>query len=72
MFEVIWFILKCIIDFLKMLFSIDVGVCSLGVVMCVCFIFFPTIIMIVDFFKASTGDVSFALLNNNENRGRNK
>lgn len=41
-----------------MLFSIDVGFTSLGVMMCICFIFLPTVLLVVDFLKSSAGDAS--------------
>ena len=38
MLEVLKFILKCVIQFVSMLFKIDVGFTNLGVVMCICYI----------------------------------
>lgn len=51
MLEVLKFYIKCIIDFISMLFTIDVGFTSLGMVMCICFIFFPTVIVFVRIIK---------------------
>lgn len=53
MLEVFKFILKCVLDFLSMLFSIDVGFTNLGVVMCICYILFPMILVLVNFLKSS-------------------
>lgn len=47
MFEVLKFIIRCIGQFLAMLFTIDVGFTSLGMVMCICFIFFPIVLTFV-------------------------
>lgn len=61
MFDVLRFIFRCVIQFCEMLFTIDVGFSNLGSVMCVVFIILPLMLVIVDFLKASSGDVSFAL-----------
>ena len=53
MLEVLKFILKCVIQFVSMLFKIDVGFTSLGVVMCICYILFPMLLFIVNFLKTS-------------------
>lgn len=54
MIEVLKFIFKCTTDFLKMLFTIDVGSgLNLGVVMCVIFIFLPLVLTIINFFKVT-------------------
>lgn len=53
MLEVIKFILKLVVDFVAMLFTIDVGFTSLGMVMCICFIFFPVVLAFVNFLKGS-------------------
>lgn len=52
MLEVIKFILEKVIEFLKMLFSIDVGNnMSLGLFMCIIFIFLPLVLVVVNFLK---------------------
>lgn len=52
MIEVLKFILKFVSDFIKMLFTIDVGSgLSLGLVMCVVFIFLPLVLMVINFLK---------------------
>lgn len=52
MIEVLKFILKFVADFIKMLFTIDVGSgLSLGLVMCVVFIFLPLVLIVVNFLK---------------------
>lgn len=53
MLEVLKFILKCVIQFVSMLFKIDVGFTNLGVVMCICYILFPMLLFIVNFLKTS-------------------
>ena len=52
MFECIKFILSSVVDFIAMLFTIDVGNgFSLGLVMCVVFIFLPTCLVLFNFLK---------------------
>lgn len=52
MVEVLKFILKFVADFIKMLFTIDVGNgLSLGLVMCVVFIFLPLVLIVINFLK---------------------
>lgn len=52
MIEVLKFIFKCTTDFLKMLFTIDVGSgLTLGLVMCVVFIFLPLVLLVINFLK---------------------
>lgn len=51
MFEVFGFIFKCIGQFIEMLFSIDIGPMSLGLFMCIIFIFFPIFLAFVNFLK---------------------
>ena len=53
MLKVISFILNCVIDFAKMLFTIDIGDgLNLGLLMCIIFIFLPMIIRIVYFLRS--------------------
>lgn len=52
MLEVLKFILNCIVKFLDMLFSIDIGNnMNLGLLMCVVFIFLPLVIVFINFLK---------------------
>lgn len=52
MIEVLEFVLKQVIKFLHMLFSIDIGhSMDLGTLMCVCFIFLPLVLFFVSFLK---------------------
>ncbi len=52
MLDVLKFILDCVIDFLEMLFTIDVGNnMSLGLIMCVIFIFLPLVLVFLNFIK---------------------
>ena len=53
MLEVLKFILKSVVQFVSMLFRIDVGFTNLGVVMCICYILFPMLLVIVNFLKSS-------------------
>lgn len=57
MIEVLKFIFKCLTDYLKMLFTIDVGSgLSLGLVMCVVFIFLPLVLLVINFLKITLVD----------------
>ena len=48
MLQVLRFLLNTVIDFMKMLFTVDVGDgLNLGLVMCIVFIFFPMILRVV-------------------------
>lgn len=51
MLQVIKFILKCIANFVSMLFTIDIGDMSLGTLMCIIFIFLPVLLSVVTFLK---------------------
>ena len=52
MFECIEFIFKIMTDFLKMLFTINIGNnMSLGLLMCIIFIFFPIVLLFINFLK---------------------
>ena len=52
MFECIKFIFKIMTDFLKMLFTINIGNnMSLGLLMCIIFIFFPIVLLFINFLK---------------------
>lgn len=57
MIEVLKFIFKCTADFLKMLFTIDVGNgLTLGLLMCVVFIFLPLALIVINFLKVTLVD----------------
>lgn len=52
MIKVLSFILSSIIEFIKMLFTIDLGNgFNLGLLMCLCFIFLPMMLRIINFIK---------------------
>ncbi len=52
MLEVLKFILEKTVEFLKMLFTIDVGNnLNLGLMMCIIFIFLPLVLVVVGFLK---------------------
>jgi len=54
MFECIKFIFKIVTDFIKMLFTIDIGSgMSLGLFMCIIFIVLPALLSLFTFFKNS-------------------
>ena len=57
MIECLYFIFGLIVDFIKMLFTIDIGHgLSLGLFMCIIFIFLPMVLMIVNFIKVQVID----------------
>ena len=57
MIDVIKFLFEYTIKFLSMLFTIDVGNgINLGTMMCIVFIFLPTVLFVVNFLKASLID----------------
>lgn len=57
MLQVLRFLLKITADFLKMLFTIDVGDgMNLGLVLCIVFIFLPLVLSVVKFLKATLID----------------
>jgi len=77
--EVISFVLKCIVDFVSMLFTVDIGhSISLGTLMCVCFIFLPIASYVINFLKGEfIGEFddffdTRANKGNNENKKENK
>ncbi len=52
MLQVLKFILERVVEFLKMLFTINVGDnISLGLMMCILFIFLPLVLVVVNFLK---------------------
>lgn len=52
MLDVFKFILKCVAQFITMLFEIDVSdSLSLGLLMCIIFIFLPLVLLFVNFLK---------------------
>lgn len=51
MLECLKFIFSIILEFLYMLFDIDIGFTSLGTLMCVTFIFLPMVLTIINFIK---------------------
>ena len=51
MLDVLKFILKCVIDFMAMLFTIDLGFTNLGALMCIVYIFLPTMLFVVNFLR---------------------
>lgn len=70
MIEVLKFILKFVADFIKMLFTIDVGSgLSLGLVMCVVFIFLPLVLIVINFLKTVLVD---EIDESYDSRNRNK
>ena len=51
MLECLKFVFNCIIEFLSMLFTIDVGFTNLGALMCIVYIFLPVVLIIINFIK---------------------
>lgn len=51
MLEALKFVFGLIIQFIKMLFTIDVGFTNLGTLMCIVYIFLPVILTIINFLK---------------------
>lgn len=74
MYDVLKFIIKCITDFMAMLFTIDVGFTSLGMLMCICFIFFPVVLAFIHTIKFVIIDEfdNWYDYNKNMHYGRNK
>ena len=77
MFEVLKFIFKITADFIKMLFTIDVGNgINLGLVLCVLFIFLPIFLKLVNFLKGTMldeVDEAYDFINrNNKKKDRDK
>lgn len=56
MFDVLKFIFKCVIEFISMLFTIDVGFTNLGALMCIVNIFLPMVLFIIQFIKGELLD----------------
>lgn len=70
MFECIKFIFKIMTDFLKMLFTIDIGNnMSLGMLMCVIFIFFPIVLSFINFLKHTGGEIDLIELKSRKRGG---
>lgn len=51
MLDVFKFIFNCVLEFISMLFTIDVGFTSLGALMCIVYIFLPVVLIIINFIK---------------------
>ena len=65
MLEVLRFIFSTIIDFLSMLFTIDLGNgLNLGLLMCIVFIFFPIMLRVINLLKNYANDVTADELSN--------
>ena len=56
MLEVLKFIFKCVIEFISMLFTIDLGFTNLGALMCIVYIFLPVVLFIINFIKGQVLD----------------
>lgn len=76
MLDVLKFILKSVADFISMLFKVDIGEgLSLGLLMCVIFIFLPLFLTFVNFLKiviVDEIDESYDLSNRNKKKGSDK
>ena len=51
MLECLKFIMESVLVYVHMLFTIDVGFTNLGTLMCIVFIFLPTVLGIINFIK---------------------
>ena len=51
MLECLKFIFNCVIEFISMLFTIDIGFTNLGSLMCIVYIFLPVVLIIINFIK---------------------
>lgn len=51
MLDILKFLFTYIIEFVKILFNVDIGFTSLGVVFCIVYILLPIMIMIISFAK---------------------
>lgn len=60
MLEVFKFIFRCIAQFISMLFSVDLGFMSLGMLMCIVFIILPLFLSIINFLKYIGDDFDLA------------
>ena len=70
MIECIKFIFGLFAEFLKMLFTIDLGNgMSLGMFMCVIFIFLPTVLILINFLKHADDIELFEMFRNRRNKG---
>lgn len=73
MLDVFKFIFNCVIEFLSMLFTIDVGFTNLGVLMCIIYIFLPVVLVIINFIKKQLiEEFDDYYDNTSENKNRNK
>jgi len=51
MLDTLKFIFNCVLEFISMLFTIDVGFTNLGALMCIVYIFLPVVLFIINFIK---------------------
>lgn len=51
MLDTLKFIFNCVLEFISMLFTIDVGFTNLGALMCIIYIFLPIVLFIINFIK---------------------
>lgn len=51
MLDIIKFIFQCIAQLISMLFEIDLGFTSLGIFMCIIFIFLPLVLGVINILK---------------------
>lgn len=51
MLDTLKFIFNCVLEFISMLFTIDVGFTNLGALMCIVYIFLPVMLVIINFIK---------------------
>lgn len=51
MLDCLKFVFNCVLEFISMLFTIDLGFTNLGALMCIVYIFLPVILIIINFIK---------------------
>ena len=73
MLEVLRFIFSYIVQFISMLFTIDLGNnLNLGLLMCIVFIFLPMMLRIINFLKMYSTEVIADELNTPQKKGGKK
>lgn len=75
MLQIVSFFLKCIADFIKMLFKVSLDYTlglSFGSFFCICFIFLPMVLRVANFLKQYATDALLDDFEKSENKRRRK
>lgn len=73
MLQILKFIFQQTANFISMLFTIDIGDgLSLGLLMCIVFIFLPMMLRIINFLKMYANDVVADTVEDNSKKGRGR